>query len=565
MANMFLDMMGWKLKSTKEDKKIDAGYVAPQNDDAVFTIGEGYYGSYAYQLNFDQNITDEFQLIHKYRAISLHPEVDRAIAEIVNEVIDGTTDKVPVRILLDNLQQPDSIKKTITDEFENILHLLDFNNKSYTIFRKWYVDGRLFYHIVIDTDKPIDGIKELRYVSPLHIKKIREERTELRNGIPIVVSAEDYFIYSRDLKNTLTPAPGTGGIKLPSDSVAYCTSSLIDEQKNLVYSYLQKAIRPTNILRMEEDALVIYRLARAPERRIFKVDVGNLPKATAEQYMRNLQAKYKNQLVYDGGTGEVKDSSYQMTMLEDFWLPVRENGRGTDVTTLPGGENLGEINDIEYFRKKVMESLNVPMGRLTTDGGSGGFNMGRPEEISREEVQFAAFIEKIRKEFSQLFYTLLRTQLILKKVIAPDEWDREFKNQIKFDFLKNTFFAELKENEMLREKLVTLQLIDPRPPIGIYFSEEWAKKHALRQTEEEIAEMQKQMDKEKEKNQVDGYEGDPTSLFGGSGPMGPMGAVDNTGAPQPAEKLGGAKPGKPGKAGKPLQPGTNRPPNTTLI
>ena len=364
-----------------------------------------YYGSYAYQLNFDQNITDEFALIHKYRAIALHPEVDRAINEICNEVIDGTSDKVPIELNLDKLEQPESIKKKVREEFVKILQLLDFNKKSYTIFRKWYVDGRMFYHIVIDPDKSGDGIQELRYISPLHIKKIREEKTELQNGIPIVKSYEDYFIYSRDLKNTLSPAPGTGGIKLTVDSVAYCTSGLVDEQKNLVYSYLQKAVRATNILRMEEDALVIYRLARAPERRIFKVDVGNLPKTTAEQYIRNLQAKYKNQLVYDGGTGEVKDSSYQMTMLEDFWLPVRENGRGTDVTNLPGGQNLGEIDDINYFRRKLFESLNVPMGRLMPDGGGGGFNLGRSEEISREEVQFVTFIERLRLEFADILCT----------------------------------------------------------------------------------------------------------------------------------------------------------------
>lgn len=494
MANSFFDIFGWKFKRPEQEQDIKAGYVAPQNDTAAFVVGEGYYGSYAYQLNFDQNITDDFALIHKYRQIALHPEADRAINEIVNEAIDGTTDDEPATLNLDDLEQPESIKNKLHDEFKKILQLMNFDQESYEIFRKWYVDGRLYYHIIIDPKKTAEGIQELRYISPLHIKKIREEKTELQNGIPVVVQYDDFFLYSRDLKNTTTP--GTGGIKLTTDSVAYVNSGIIDETRNLVYGYLQKSMRASNQLRMEEDAVIIYRLARAPERRVFYVDVGNLPKGKAEEYLKNIQTRYKNKMIYDGGTGEVKDSVNNLSMLEDYWMPRREGGKGTEITTLQGGQNLGEIQDIDYFRKKLFESLGVPLGRLMSDQ-SPGFPGAQLSLISREEVQFGAFITRLRKRFGNLFKDLLKTQLILKKIISPEEWE-EFAQSIEVDFAENTYFAELKENEMLRERITTLQLIDPQPIIGRYISMKWAKKNILKQSDEEIEEMQKEMDEEQD-------------------------------------------------------------------
>lgn len=548
----FFDIFGWKFKKPLVDQDIKAGYVAPQNETAAFVVGEGYYGSYAYQLNFDQNITDDFALIHKYRQIALHPEVDRAICEIVNEAIDGTTEDEPATLNLDDLKQPESIKKKITEEFEKILQLLDFDAESYEIFRKWYVDGRMYYHIIIDPKKTDEGIQELRYISPLHIKKIREEKTELQNGIPVVIKYDDFFLYSRDLKNTVTP--GTGGIKLTTDSVAYCNSGIIDETRNLVYSYLQKSLRATNQLRMEEDAIVIYRLARAPERRVFYVDVGNLPKGKAEEYLKNIQARYKNKMIYDGGTGEVKDAVNNLSMLEDYWMPRREGGKGTEITTLPGGQNLGEIQDIDYFRRKVFESLGVPLGRLMSDQ-SGGFPGAQLSLITREEVQFGAFIQRLRKRFGTFFKDLLKTQLILKKIITPDEWE-ELSKDIDVCFAENTYFAELKENEILRERITTLQLIDPQPIIGKYISVKWAKKNIMKQDDEEIEQMQKEMDEEADaeadllKQQMeDGMPPqDPNALLP-QAPMGPEAAppfaasnFQAPGQPKPPKPAGPKKP-----------------------
>ena len=527
----WFDTFGWKFKKKDDVQSIKAGYVAPQNDDATFVLGEGYYGSYAYQLNFDQNIVDDFTLIHKYRSIAMHPEVDRAINEICNEVIDGTTKSAPLEIVLDELEQPETIKTKIRSEFDQLMKLMNFNKDSYKIFRKWYVDGRMFYHIIIDKNRPADGIQELRYISPLHIKKIREEKTELQDGIPVVVSYEDYFIYSRDLKNTTTP--GTGGIKLTTDSVAYCNSGLVDESRNLVYSYLQKSIRACNQLRMEEDAIVIYRIARAPERRVFSIEIGNIPRGKGEEHLRQVQARFKNKLVYDASQGEVKDATNMMSMLEDYWLPTRD-GKGSSITTLPGGQNLGEIQDIDYFRKKLFESLGVPLGRLMSDQ-SGAFGLGRSGEITREEVQFGAFIERLRKEFSSIFMDLLRTQLILKKIISPDEWE-ELAQEISFDFASNTYFAELKENEIFRERITTLQLIDPAGPfVGKYYSVEWLKKNILKQSDDDIKEMQKQMDEENKQAAED--------LANGTGPqpmMGPEPIQDpNALLPEPSAAMAG--------------------------
>ena len=491
MANSWLEMFGWELKRKSSDNPatVAAGYIAPQNENAAFTVGEGYYGSYAYQLSFDQNITDDFALIHKYRQVALHPEVDRAINEIVNEAIDGTTEEKPAKLNLDDLKQPDSIKDKIQEQFDKILELMDFNEESYEIFRKWYVDGRMYYHMIIDKDNTKDGIQELRYISPLHIKKMREEKTELKNGVPIVVSSEDYFVYSRDLKNTSTP--GTGGIKITTDSIAYCTSGLVDEVRNLVYSYLQRSTRTCNQLRMEEDALVIYRLARAPERRAFYIDVGNMPKGKAEEHVRAVQARFKNKMIYDSTTGEVKDSLNNLSMLEDYWIPRREGGTATEIVPIAGGANLGEIADIEYFRKKLFESMGVPLGRLMSDQSS-PFTIGQSQLITREEVTFAAFIDRLRKRFANIFKTILRMQLILTNVISIDEWE-EIKEHIKVDFASNTYFEELKNNEILRERMTTLTMIDPGPYIGRYFSKAWARKNILKFDDETIKQMKKEM------------------------------------------------------------------------
>ena len=410
---------------------------------------------------------------------------------------------------MENLPYGAEVRRKIEDEFKEILRLLHFNTRGHDLFRRWYVDGRVFYHKIIDRNSPVKGITELRYIDPRKIKKIRELRKRRPDGSASVAVGqgmadeyEEYFLFNEKGVTNST----TSGIKIAVDAIAFCPSGLIDQNKNMVLSYLHKAIKPVNQLRMIEDATVIYRIARAPERRIFKIDVGNLPKVKAEQYLRDVMAKYRNKLVYDASTGEIRDDRNYMSMLEDFWLPSREGGRGTDITTLPGGQNLGEIADIEYFRSKLYRSLNVPASRLEA---SQGFNLGRSTEITRDELKFTKFVQRLRKKFTELFNDILRTQLVLKKVIADDDWIT-VRDNLQYNFLADGHFAELKESEMLLERV---RLADAmRDYIGKYYSVEYVRKNVLRQSQREIEDIDNQIRKEVEDGIIASPETDTNSF-----------------------------------------------------
>ena len=434
----------------------------------------------------------EQDLIRRYREVSIHPECDMAIEDIVNEaIVANEIDKDPVRVDLSDTTLSSAIKRKIEDEFKEILRLLNFSTKGHDIFRRWYVDGRIYYHKIIDRESPVQGITELRYIDPRKIKKLREikkGRPVAMANIQVVHDYNEYFLYNE--KGVAGPGMASGGIKIAPDAITFCPSGLVDLNKNMVMSYLHKAIKPVNQLRMIEDASVIYRIARAPERRIFKIDVGNLPKVKAEQYLRVVMARYRNKLVYDATTGEIRDDRNYMSMLEDFWLPSREGGRGTQIDNLTGVANLGEIADIEYFRAKLYRSLNVPVSRLES---SSGFNLGRSTEITRDELKFTKFVQRLRKKFTELFNDLLRTQLVLKGVIAEQEWFN-LRDRIQYSFLQDGHFAELKESEMLMERL---RLADSmRDYVGKYYSVEFIRKQVLRQTDREISDIDKQIKKE---------------------------------------------------------------------
>ena len=479
---------------TKATKKADPkqSFTTTQADDGTQTVAAGgYFGQY---LDQDGTAKSEADLIRRYREVALHPECDMAIEDIINEAIVANELRDAVRVNVIDLPYGKEVRRKIEDEFKNVLRLLNFNTKGHDIFRRWYVDGRMFYHKIIDRDSPIKGITELKYIDPRKIKKIREVRKKRPDGpVPYGLSVVDefveYFVYNE--KGVAGQTSGTG-IKIATDTIAFCPSGLIDQNKNMVLSYLHKAIKPVNQLRMIEDAAVIYRIARAPERRIFKIDVGNLPKIKAEQYLRDVMARYRNKLVYDAGTGEIKDDRNYMSMLEDFWLPSREGGRGTDITTLPGGQNLGEITDIEYFRSKLYRSLNVPISRLES---SSGFNMGRSSEITRDELKFTKFVQRLRKKFTELFNDIMRTQLILKGIINEDDW-HTVRDHLQYDFLQDGHFAELKQTEMLRERLALAN--EMRDYIGKFFSVEYVRKNVLKQNDREIETMDKQI-----KNEID--------------------------------------------------------------
>ena len=445
----------------------------------------GHYGQYV-DINGDQTKSEK-ELIFKYRDISQHTECDAAVEDIVNESIVSDDDSSPVSLIMDDLDQPDRIKKMMSEEFENIIAMLNMNWYGHDIFRRWYVDGRLYYHKIIDESNPKNGLIELRSIDPTKIRKVRELKKEKdpKTGAEIIVGASEYFIFQNDSLGNKSQ-----GLKIAKDSITYVTSGLLDPSRKRILSHLHKALKPVNQLRMMEDSLVIYRLARAPERRIFYIDVGNLPKGKAEEYLRNIMAKYRNKMVYDAETGDMKDDKKHMSMLEDFWLPRREGGRGTEISTLPGGENLGQIDDIEYFRRKLYKSLNVPSGRLEQEQQ---FNLGRSTEISRDELKFQKFINRLRKKFSALFIDILKTQLILKGIVTEDEWET-IRSDISVDFLKDNHFSELKDAELLRERLGTLREIDEYA--GRYYSVEWIRKNVLMQTEEDIENIIKQIDSE---------------------------------------------------------------------
>ena len=479
--------------------------VPPNNEDGVdHYLTSGFFGSY---VDLEGIYRTEFDLIKRYREMALHPECDSAIEDIVNEAIVSDTNDTPVEIELSNLNASDGIKQKIRQEFKYILDLLDFDKKSHEIYRNWYIDGRIFYHKVIDLKNPHEGIQELRYIDSMKMRYVRQTKKTENDSRSIRLSnmnqdnpmqyefpeIEEYFIYTPQATYPTSNPSSLGdqkGIKIARDAITYCTSGLVDRNKGSTLSYLHKAIKSLNQLRMIEDSLVIYRLSRAPERRIFYIDVGNLPKIKAEQYLRDVMMRYRNKLVYDANTGEIRDDKKYMSMLEDFWLPRREGGRGTEITTLPGGQNLGEITDIKYFQEKLYRSLNVPSSRI---GGEGGFNLGRSSEILRDEVKFSKFVGRLRKRFSNMFNDMLKTQLILKNIITPEDWEI-MSEHIQYDFLYDNHFAELKETELLTERLN--MVVQAEPFVGKYYSQDYIRRKILRQTDEEIIEQDKIIEKE---------------------------------------------------------------------
>ena len=456
------------------------------NDDGAGVIqAGGHFGAYI-DMDGDKAKTD-IDLILKYRDVSSQPECDAAIEDIVNESIVGDHDEAPINLVLDELEISDKLKEAVKHEFDNILKLLNFNQYAHDIFRKWYVDGRLPYHIIINNEQPKQGIKELRYIDPVKLRKIKEvqEETDPKTGAKLIKKVDEYFLYQDKTMNAANQ-----GLKIYPDAIAYCTSGQMDPGRKRILSYLHKALKPVNQLRMMEDSLVIYRISRAPERRIFYIDVGNLPKGKAEEYLRGIMNQYRNKLVYDAKTGDIKDDRKHMSMLEDFFLPRREGGRGTEITTLPGGENLGQIDDIIYFQKKLYKSLNVPVNRLEQEAQ---YSLGRTTEITRDEVKFKKFIDRLRKRFSDLFMQLLKTQLLLKGIITKEDW-KSWKETITFDYIEDNYFSELKQSEMIRERFDMLSSLDEH--IGRFISNEWVRKNVLRFNDEEIENIQKQIDQE---------------------------------------------------------------------
>ena len=477
--------------SIEDTEKIPPGVVSPvpQNnaDGSDHYLTSGFFGSY---VDIEGIYRTEFDLIKRYREMALHPECDSAIEDIVNEGIVSNERDQAVSIVVDHLPYTNTIKKKIREEFDNVLKLLDFDTKGHDIFRRWYVDGRMFYHKVIDKNNPKRGIVDLRYIEPRKIRKVRELQKDLKTGssVELIKKVDEYYIYN---ENGLVIQAGTSeGVKIAPDSITYCPSGLIDQNKGHVLSYLHKAIKSVNQLRMIEDALVIYRISRAPERRIFYIDVGNLPKIKAEQYLKDVMNRYRNKLVYDASTGEIRDDRNHMSMLEDFWLPRREGGRGTEITTLAGGSNLGEIDDITYFRNKLYRSLNVPISRMEAENN---FSLGRSTEITRDELKFTKFVQRLRKKFTPLFTDILKTQLILKGIITLEDWT-QIKEHLQYDFLQDGHFAELKKAELMEDKINALSNIESY--IGTFFSKEWVQKNVLNLTDAEIKEMQDQINKE---------------------------------------------------------------------
>ena len=495
-------LFGFSIEDTEPLSPSVVSPVPQSNEDGVdHYMSSGFFGSY---VDIEGVYKTEFDLIKRYREMALHPECDSAIEDIVNEAIVSDSNDSPVEIELSNLNASDGIKKSIRQEFKHILDLLDFDKKAHEIYRNWYIDGRLYYHKIIDLKKPEDGIQELRYIDAMKMRYVRKqkknEKKQLNRLNPLKQDPMDYDFPELEEFFIYNPKAGMGGnpmqsnasqgVKMTKDSIAYCTSGLVDRNRGSTLSYLHKAIKSLNQLRMIEDSLVIYRLSRAPERRIFYIDVGNLPKVKAEQYLRDVMMRYRNKLVYDASTGEIRDDKKYMAMLEDFWLPRREGGRGTEISTLPGGQNLGEITDIEYFKKKLYRSLNVPPSRMD---GEGGFNLGRSSEILRDELKFTKFVGRLRKRFSAMFNDMLRTQLLLKNVITPEDWEM-MSEHIQYDFLYDNHFSELKEAELLNERLSLVETAQPY--VGKYYSQDYVRRHILRQTDMEILEQDKLIDAE---------------------------------------------------------------------
>ena len=549
MAKLF----GFKIEKDDDQNKNVVSPVPQSNEDSSdYYVSSGFYGQY---VDIDGVFKSEFELIKRYREMALHPEVDSAIEDIINEAIVSDQNDSPVEIDLENLPASAKLKELIREEFKKIKEVMDFDKKCHEIMRNWYIDGRVYYHKVIDIKAPEEGIKEVRYIDPLKIKLVRRLKTDptLRGAIKQVNAnnpadienpeIEEYYQYdpsATQSKNALgaigqTPfATKQRPVKIAPDAITFCHSGLVDRNKQTILSYLHKSIKALNQLRMIEDSLVIYRLSRAPERRIFYIDVGNLPKIKAEQYLKEVMNRYRNKLVYDASTGEIRDDRKHMSMLEDFWLPRREGGRGTEITTLPGGQNLGELSDIEYFQKKLYRSLGVPESRIA--GSGDGFNLGRSSEILRDEIKFTKFVGRMRKRFAHLFNDMLKTQLILKNIVTPEDWET-LSDHIQYDFVYDNHFAELKETELINERLGVVAAVDPY--IGKYFSLEYVRRHILKQKDEEIDEINKQMAKEIE----DGLVVDPVEAQQLS-----MGV-------HPEQMPGGAMNPDPGGMDAPTEPG----------
>lgn len=480
MADGTLKIFGFEITRTK-DKKAIKSVVPPRDDDGAGYVSSTTYGShYGHYINMEgDDSKDNVQLILKYRGSAMHPEADAAIEDIVNEAITSSDMKPALTLNLDRVPVSASIKKQMLEEFDNIYNMLNFKELGHDIFRRWYVDGRLYHHLVVDESNLSAGIQEIRYIDSAKIRKVKQvkKKKDPATGAPLVEKVDEFYVFQEK------PGSQTNAIKLTNDSVSYCTSGLLDEHRKKVLSFLHKALKPITQLRMMEDSLVIYRLARAPERRMFYIDVGNLPRGKAEQYMKDIMAKYRNKLVYDAKTGEIRDDRKHMSMLEDFWLPRREGGRGTEISTLPGGENLGQIEDIIYFQKRLYRSLNVPLNRLEQEQQ---FSLGRATEISRDELKFQKFIDRLRNRFSTFFYEILRKQLLMKNIITDDDWNT-WKNEVNIDYTRDNHFSELKEAELLREKIQTLDQIQNY--VGEYFSKTWVQKNILLFDDDEIERM----------------------------------------------------------------------------
>ena len=506
MAKLF----GFKIQKDDADAK---GVVSPvpksEEDSSDYYVSSGFYGQY---VDIDGVYKSEFDLIRRYREMALHPEVDNAIEDIINEAIVSDQNDSPVQIDLENLPGSDKLKELIREEFKTVKELMNFDKRCHEILRNWYIDGRIFYHKVIDLKKPEDGLQEVRYIDPLRIKFIRKLKDDksLKGVIDRVnqqnpgdvknPEIDEYYLYDPNAHQAKNNMGAIGQpafknqqrpVKIAPDAITFCHSGLVDRNKQTILSYLHKSIKALNQLRMIEDSLVIYRLSRAPERRIFYIDVGNLPKIKAEQYLKEVMNRYRNKLVYNASTGEIRDDRKHMSMLEDFWLPRREGGRGTEITTLPGGQNLGELSDIEYFQKKLYRSLGVPESRIA--GSGEGFNLGRSSEILRDEIKFTKFVGRMRKRFATVFNDMLKTQLILKNIVTPEDWEI-LSDHIQYDFVYDNHFAELKETELLNERLGVVAALDPY--VGKYFSLDYVRRHVLKQKDEEIIELDKQMKKE---------------------------------------------------------------------
>ena len=526
MAKLF----GFKFEDDREKQSKKIVSPIPKNDEdkSDFYISSGFYGQY---VDIEGVYKSEADLIRRYREMSLHPECDSAIEDVVNEAIVSDLNDSPVEIDLSNLPASDKLKEIIREEFKYLKEIMDFDKKCHEIFRNWYVDGRIYYHKLIDFSKPSDGIKEVRYIDALKIKYVRKLKKDNKDAFGSqyrnIVNGknqvdfsnqeiEEFYMYDPNVgssQNATYRVSDVNNVKIAKDAIVYVTSGLVDRNKQTVLSFLHKAIKALKQLRMIEDSLVIYRLSRAPERRIFYIDVGNLPKIKAEQYLRDVMNRYRNKLVYDASTGEIKDDRKHMAMLEDFWLPRREGGRGTEITTLPGGQNLGELADIEYFQKKLYDSLGVPPTRLAAESG---FNLGRSSEILRDELKFTRFVGRLRKRFSQIFIDLLKTQLILKNIVSLEDWE-SLSDHIQFDYVYDNHFSDLKKNELMNDKLGVVAAMDPY--LGRYFSADYVRRTILGQTDSEIKEIDAQMKKEIK----DGIIPDPAAM------MNPMGAP---GAPQ---------------------------------